>query len=150
VFGYTQGAYGEQVIAKPVHVLPLPDALSFDQGAGASCYFTAYHACIKRVSCRALRDVSDELRGTCGAWEIKGWYTPAPSRYNPLLIALVCTLGEWLLVLAAAGGVGMAAIQIGKGTNRSTHFNVLLTSSRLNLGVLYSTRSAGHRLCIAF
>ena len=28
--------------------------------------------------------------------------------------------GEWLLVLAAAGGVGMAAIQIGKGGRRST------------------------------
>ena len=49
VFGYTQGAYGEQVIAKPVHVLPLLDALSFDQGAGASCSFTVYHALIKRV-----------------------------------------------------------------------------------------------------
>lgn len=43
VFGYTQGAYGEQVMAKPVHVLPLPDALSFDQGAGASCRWTASH-----------------------------------------------------------------------------------------------------------
>ena len=87
------------------------------------------------VSCRALRDVFDELRGTCGAWEIKGWYVaPAPSHYYPLLIALAYTLGEWLLVLAAAGGVGMAAIQIGKGTNRSTYFNLLLTSLRLNLG----------------
>jgi NADPH:quinone reductase-like Zn-dependent oxidoreductase len=34
VFGSAQGAYGERVIANPVDVLPLPDALSFDQGAG--------------------------------------------------------------------------------------------------------------------
>jgi NADPH:quinone reductase-like Zn-dependent oxidoreductase len=36
VFGSAQGAYGDRVIANPVDVLPLPDALSFDQGAGMS------------------------------------------------------------------------------------------------------------------
>ena len=34
VFGVAQGAYSERVVAKPDTVLPLPDALSFDQGAG--------------------------------------------------------------------------------------------------------------------
>ena len=34
VFGVAQGAYGERIIAKPHQVQPLPDALSFDQGAG--------------------------------------------------------------------------------------------------------------------
>jgi len=34
VFGVAQGAFGERVIARQVDVLPLPDALSFDQGAG--------------------------------------------------------------------------------------------------------------------
>lgn len=34
VFGAAQGSYGERVIAKPDSVVPLPDALSFDQGAG--------------------------------------------------------------------------------------------------------------------
>ena len=34
VFGSAQGAYGERIIANPVDVLPLPDRLSFDQGAG--------------------------------------------------------------------------------------------------------------------
>lgn len=36
VFGSAQGTYGERVIASPVDVLPLPDTLSFDQGAGTS------------------------------------------------------------------------------------------------------------------
>ena len=45
VFGYSQGAYGEQVIVKPVHVLPLPDALSFDQGAGVSCLCLVSQGC---------------------------------------------------------------------------------------------------------
>ena len=89
----------------------------------------AHWATPKRVLCRALRNLSDELRGTRGTWEITGWYVRAPSHDCPQLITLVCTSGEWLLVLAAAGGVGMAAIQIGKGVNRSTHLNVLLTSS---------------------
>ena len=45
VFGYSQGAYGEQVIVKPVHLLPLPDALSFDQGAGASSLSLIFKGC---------------------------------------------------------------------------------------------------------
>ncbi|KAH9055015.1 alcohol dehydrogenase [Lactarius vividus] len=76
VFGCCQGAYGERVVAKPVDVLPLPDTLSFDQGAGLFItYPTSYEALVGRGKLRA---------------------------------------GEWLLVLAAAGGVGIAAIQIGK------------------------------------
>ncbi len=34
---------------------------------------------------------------------------------DTLLIRSLDQTGEWLLVLAAAGGVGIAAIQIGKG-----------------------------------
>jgi NADPH:quinone reductase-like Zn-dependent oxidoreductase len=76
VFGYTQGAYGERAVAESAHVLPLPDVLSFDQGAGLCItYPTSYEALVGRGKLRA---------------------------------------GEWLLVLAAAGGVGIAAIQIGK------------------------------------
>jgi len=76
VFGSAQGAYGERVIASPVDVLPLPDTLSFDQGAGLFLtYPTSYEALVGRAKLQA---------------------------------------GEWLLVLAAAGGVGMAAIQVGK------------------------------------
>ncbi|KAF8501790.1 NAD-P-binding protein [Russula emetica] len=76
VFGVAQGAFGEQIVAKPHQVQPLPDALSFDQGAALSItYTTSYEALVGRAKLQA---------------------------------------GEWLLVLAAAGGVGMAAVQIGK------------------------------------
>jgi NADPH:quinone reductase len=34
VFGSAQGAFGERVVANPANVLPLPNTLSFDQGAG--------------------------------------------------------------------------------------------------------------------
>jgi NADPH:quinone reductase-like Zn-dependent oxidoreductase len=36
VFGSAQGSLAERVVAKPELVLPLPDAVSFDQGAGVS------------------------------------------------------------------------------------------------------------------
>ena len=68
-------------------------------------YPTSYEALVRRGKLKA------------GACLLHPTVTPT------VLIVLACTLGEWLLVLAAAGGVGMAAIQIGKGTNRSTHFN---------------------------
>jgi NADPH:quinone reductase-like Zn-dependent oxidoreductase len=45
----------------------------------------------------------------------------AHNTLNPLMTKILntsCCAGEWLLVLAAAGGVGMAAIQIGKGVLR--------------------------------
>lgn len=34
MFGSAQGSLAERVVAKPELVLPLPDTLSFDQGAG--------------------------------------------------------------------------------------------------------------------
>jgi len=34
VFGVAQGAFGERIAVKPHQVQPLPDALSFEQGAG--------------------------------------------------------------------------------------------------------------------
>jgi NADPH2:quinone reductase len=34
VFGSAQGSLAERVVSKPELVLPLPDTLSFDQGAG--------------------------------------------------------------------------------------------------------------------
>ncbi|KAH9023915.1 NAD-P-binding protein [Lactarius pseudohatsudake] len=112
VFGCGQGAFGERVVAKPVDVLPLPDTLSFDQGAGVSCLCPVSHArpagCLRhRVarhgirtqqlsSDRALRNVSDELRGTGGAWEIAGRTCPS----NMLMLAL----GGFRAVLGARVG----------------------------------------------
>ena len=69
------GAFAEKCKVHQNAVMPLPDALSFEQGAGyAVTYGTSYHA---------LKQSAD---------------------LQP---------GETLLVLGAAGGVGIAAVQIG-------------------------------------
>ncbi|KAG5651873.1 hypothetical protein H0H81_007093 [Sphagnurus paluster] len=62
VFGAGQGTYADKVAVDLERVLPLPDAISYDQGAG-----------------------------------------------------------EWVLVTAAAGGVGIAAVQLAKGTLLYSH-----------------------------
>lgn len=36
VFGATQGTYADKVAADPSRMLPLPDSMTYDQGAGAS------------------------------------------------------------------------------------------------------------------
>ena len=95
-------------------------------------YPTSYEALVRRGKLKA------------GACLLHPTVTPT------VLIVLACTLGEWLLVLAAAGGVGMAAIQIGKGTNRSTHFNLLLTSHVETWGFCTALGARVHRMCISF
>ena len=72
----TYGAFAEEVKTEAVRLLPMPEGMSFDEGASfILTYGTTDHA---------LRD-----RGQLKA-------------------------GETLLVLGAAGGVGIAAIEIGK------------------------------------
>ncbi|KAH9957082.1 NAD(P)-binding protein [Russula dissimulans] len=100
VFGSAQGSYGERVIARQVDVLPLPDVLSFDQGAGLFVtYPTSYEALVGRAKLQA---------------------------------------GEWLLVLAAAGGVGIAAIQVGKALGA----RVIACASPAKLSVARTTGGA--------
>ncbi|THH18963.1 hypothetical protein EW146_g2113 [Bondarzewia mesenterica] len=77
VFGSAQGALGERVAASWKNLLPLPDALSFDQGAGL--------------------------------------YVTWPTSYEALVGRAKLKPGsEWVLVTAAAGGVGIAAVQLAK------------------------------------
>src|SRR5690606_5443896 len=72
----TFGAFAEEVKTEATRLLPLPEKMSFEEGASCSLtYATSDHA---------LRD-----RGALAA-------------------------GETLLVLGAAGGVGLAAVEIGK------------------------------------
>lgn len=72
----TYGAYAETVVVPADHVFPLPDALTFEEGAVFGLvYQTSWCALRHRAGLRA---------------------------------------GETLLVHAAAGGVGLAAVQIGK------------------------------------
>ncbi|KAI0050495.1 NAD-P-binding protein [Auriscalpium vulgare] len=76
VFGSALGAYGERVVASVKNIHPLPDSLTFDEGAGL--------------------------------------YVTWPTSYEALVGRAQLKAGEWLLVTAAAGGVGIAAVQIGK------------------------------------
>ncbi len=74
--GTRTGAYAEKCVATASQVLPLPENVSFEQGAGVNIpYATAYRALLQRGQARA---------------------------------------GERLLVHGASGGVGIAAVQLGR------------------------------------
>ncbi|KAG6880314.1 hypothetical protein C0992_011063 [Termitomyces sp. T32_za158] len=77
VFGAGQGAFAEKVAADVGQILPLPDNITYDQGAGLFVTWpTSYEALVGRANLKP---------------------------------------GEWVLVTAAAGGVGIAAVQLAKG-----------------------------------
>jgi NADPH2:quinone reductase len=80
VFGAAQGAFGEVVKVKYQALIPLPDAMSYDMGAGL--------------------------------------YVTWPTSYEALVGRAELKTGEWVLVTAAAGGVGIAAVQIAKGKQK--------------------------------
>ncbi|KIY48074.1 alcohol dehydrogenase [Fistulina hepatica ATCC 64428] len=77
VFGANHtGAFAEQIVAKLYKLLPLPDNLTFREGAGL--------------------------------------HTTWPTSYEALVSCARVQPGEWVLVAAAAGGVGIPAVQIAK------------------------------------
>ncbi|PWE17402.1 NADPH:quinone oxidoreductase [Marinicauda salina] len=70
------GGFAEKVAAPAAQIVPMPDSMSFEEGAAlTTIYGTSYHALKQRADLKA---------------------------------------GETLLVLGAAGGVGLAAVQIAK------------------------------------
>ncbi|KIJ18751.1 hypothetical protein PAXINDRAFT_161556 [Paxillus involutus ATCC 200175] len=76
VFGSAQGAFADQIAVKWNEIMPLPDNLTFDQGAGL--------------------------------------YITWPTSYEALVGRAELKPGETVLVNAAAGGVGIAAVQLAK------------------------------------
>ncbi|KAF8906523.1 hypothetical protein CPB84DRAFT_1769991 [Gymnopilus junonius] len=76
VFGAAQGSFADKIVVDFERVIPLPDNLTFDQGAGL--------------------------------------YVTWPTSYEALVGRAELKKGEWVLVTAAAGGVGIAAVQIAK------------------------------------
>ncbi|KAH9894889.1 alcohol dehydrogenase [Cubamyces lactineus] len=76
VFGGGQGAYGEKVAVPWQNLVPLPDNMTYDQGAGL--------------------------------------YITWPTSYEALVGRAELKAGEWVLVTASAGGVGIAAVQLAK------------------------------------
>ncbi|KAK7053299.1 hypothetical protein VNI00_003925 [Paramarasmius palmivorus] len=76
VFGAGQGAYADKMPVSVDALLPLPDVLSYDEGAGL--------------------------------------YITWPTSYEGLVGRAEMKPGEWVLVTAAAGGVGICAVQLAK------------------------------------
>lgn len=76
VFGAQLGSFADKVVVDLEQVLPLPDNLTYDQGAGL--------------------------------------FVTWPTSYEGLVGRAKLAPGEWVLVTAAAGGVGLAAVQIAK------------------------------------
>ncbi|TFK44713.1 hypothetical protein BDQ12DRAFT_673439 [Crucibulum laeve] len=76
VFGAQVGSFADKVAVDWQHLIPLPDAISFDQGAGL--------------------------------------FVTWPTSYEALVGRAELKPGDWVLVTAAAGGVGIAAVQIAK------------------------------------
>lgn len=70
------GGFAEQAVAPAAQMFPLPDALSYEEGAA--------------------------------------WYVAATTAWHALNDKAQIKPGENLLVLGASGGVGMAAVQLGK------------------------------------
>jgi NADPH2:quinone reductase len=76
VFGAGRGSYADKMAADWTQLIPLPDSMTFDQGAGLFITWpTSYEALVGRANLKP---------------------------------------GEWVLVTAAAGGVGIAAVQLAK------------------------------------
>lgn len=100
------------MVVKVESLLPLPDELSYDQGAG-------------KIKLHIKRYASEPLAISSGL------YVTWPTSYEALvgraqLKPGTCSccfkrhkihvvVGEWVLVTAAAGGVGIAAVQLAKG-----------------------------------
>ncbi|KAI0744870.1 alcohol dehydrogenase [Earliella scabrosa] len=76
VFGAAQGAFGERVAVAWQALVPLPENMTYDQGAGL--------------------------------------YVTWPTSYEALVGRAELKPGEWVLVTASAGGVGIAAVQLAK------------------------------------
>ncbi|KJA19906.1 hypothetical protein HYPSUDRAFT_841928 [Hypholoma sublateritium FD-334 SS-4] len=76
VFGAQLGSFSDKIAVHCDRVIPLPDNITFDQGAGL--------------------------------------FITWPTSYEALVGRAELKKGEWILVTAAAGGVGIAAVQIAK------------------------------------
>ncbi len=100
------GAYAERAVVEATDVFPMPDFMSFEQGAAIGIvYQTSYCALTHRTKLRA---------------------------------------GETLLVHAAAGGVGLAAVQIGKALGARV---IATVGSPAKLEV---ARASGADVCIDY
>ena len=111
VFGAIQGAYADQLAVKWTLLLPLPPGMTFDEGAGGN-YPSPSFSSTDFVSLTGLfLTWPTSYEALKGRAELKAGQLsqdPHPTSAHDVL-------GEWVLVTASAGGVGIAAVQLAKG-----------------------------------
>ncbi|OJA08663.1 hypothetical protein AZE42_01165 [Rhizopogon vesiculosus] len=98
IFGSAQGCFADKVVVKWQAVIPLPDNLTFDQGAGL--------------------------------------YLTWPTSYEALVGRAELKPGESVLINAAAGGVGIAAVQLAKALG-ATVIAAAGSQSKLDICKMY-------------
>jgi len=99
VFGSGQGAYAEKIATNWKQLFPIPKGINYNEAAGLFVTWpTSYEALVGRAELKAGERTV--LRPRERSIEIFTSFGGA---------------GEWCLVHAGAGGVGLAAIQIAKG-----------------------------------
>ncbi|OCF43141.1 alcohol dehydrogenase [Kwoniella heveanensis CBS 569] len=101
VFGYAQGAYAEQVVASHTNLLPIPDNLSFEEASTIPLPNAQHRAPV------LIEEVKVKLTNVIPA-------RTTTTSYVALVDRARAKAGEWVLVHAGAGGVGLAACQIAK------------------------------------
>lgn len=99
VFGSGQGAYAEKIAINWQQLFPIPKGMGYDEAAGLFITWpTSYEALVGRAELKA---------GKC--------MVPRLQERSKVVLISLDDAGEWCLVHAGAGGVGLAAIQIAKG-----------------------------------
>lgn len=104
MLGAAQGAFGEVVSADWRSCIPVPKEMSWEQASGIYVY-------VHRV---------------VAATRLTLLHSTYPTSYEALVGRAQTKAGEWVLVHAAAGGVGMAAVQIAKGETCSQEVTSML------------------------
>jgi NADPH2:quinone reductase len=117
VFGAGQGTYADKIAVVHTQVRPLPDAMTYDQGAGV--WFCELDYSLLKHDPGLYITWPTSYEGLVGRAELR----PGLWCAGLLDVCLFPLLsGEHVLVTAAAGGVGIAAVQIAKGVvNESIH-----------------------------
>jgi len=99
VFGSGQGAYAEKIATNWQQLFPIPKRMGYNEAAGLFITWpTSYEALVGRAELKAGERTM-----------------PLSQERSIEVFTSFGDAGEWCLVHAGAGGVGLAAIQIAKG-----------------------------------
>jgi len=102
---------GSEFAGKVSHGFPLPAGCPFKAGDRIFGAVLGSYADKVAADVSAIRPLPDALSFDQAA----GLYVTWPTSYEALVGRAKLQAGEWVLVTAAAGGVGLAAVQLAKG-----------------------------------